>query len=82
MTRRRRDLTAAGAQALAEAQAATDQVRDVRALMCRIAEARRDAVLRANQGGASYGTIAKALGISPGNVQQIVIAARRKGGAG
>lgn len=78
---RRRELTPDGAAALAEAQAATDEVRDVRVLMCRIAAARRDAVLRANEGGASYGTIARALGISPGNVQQIVLAARRSGGA-
>lgn len=42
----------------------------------RIAINRRDAVLRANHGGASYATIASALGISPGNVQQIVAAAR------
>ena len=78
---RRKELTPHGADALAEAQAVTDQVRDARALMCTLAAARRDAVLRANQGGASYGVIARTLGISVGNVQQIVISARRAGGA-
>ena len=82
MTGRRRHLTPDAADALAEAQAATDQVRDVRCLMNQIAAARRQAVLRANAAGASYGTIATALGISAGNVQQIVNAARSAHGAG
>jgi DNA-directed RNA polymerase specialized sigma24 family protein len=44
--------------------------------MVRLAAARRDAVLRASLGGASYAVIARALGISHANVQSLVAAAR------
>lgn len=45
-----------------------------------LAEARRAAVLRAHDAGASYGVIAGELGISRDQVQQIVAAAREDKG--
>lgn len=72
----RRTVTPDGREALAEARAATDLVRDARAAVASHDARRRDAVLRANLGGASYRVIAQTLGVSVGNVQQLVIAAR------
>ena len=77
-----RPLTAAGAEALDDARAATDLVRDARDQVTRHARERRQAVLRANTAGASYRTIARALGVRVGNVQQLVGAARADDAAG
>ncbi len=72
----RREITPQGLRALAEAHGLTDQVRAARACVDRLAAARRAAVLRAHDGGASYGVIASELGISRDHVQQLVSAAR------
>jgi DNA-directed RNA polymerase specialized sigma24 family protein len=79
---RRRALTPEGREALDEARAATDLVRDARSAVTEHARRRRAAVLRANRHGASYRVIADALGVTVGNVQQIVVAARRDDPAG
>ena len=71
-----RTLTAQGAEALDEARAATDLVREARRQVIDLADQRRRAVLAANAGGASYRVIAQALGISVAGVQQLMIAAR------
>lgn len=73
----RRVLTPEGREALEEARVASDMARDAREQAAVCAERRRRAVLAANLGGASYRTIAGALGTSVGNVQQLIIAARR-----
>jgi DNA-directed RNA polymerase specialized sigma24 family protein len=80
VTRRRRAVTPEGRDALAEARAVTDQVRDARSLMAGLAAARRAAVLRANRGGASYGVIAAELGISHASAQQLVNAGKAQEG--
>ena len=72
----RRAITPQGLRALAEAHALTDDMRAARACADRLADARRAAVLRAHDAGASYGVIAGELGISRDQVQQIVAAAR------
>ncbi|GAC1439365.1 MAG: hypothetical protein NVSMB55_00590 [Mycobacteriales bacterium] len=59
-------------EALAEARAASDLLRDARLQVRMWAERRRRAVLDANRGGASYGTIAASLGVSHASVQQLV----------
>lgn len=74
---RRRPVTPAGQEALAEALAATDLVLDARAQVHRYADVRRRAVLKANRNGASYGTIAAHLGISVPGAQQLVNAAKK-----
>ncbi len=64
--------------ALAEAAASTDIGRDARLRMQSHAEDRRRAVLRASRSGASYRRIACELGVSAGNVQQLIALAREK----
>ena len=78
----RRVLTPQGAEALDEAKATTDLVHEARRQVLDLAGRRRRAVLAANTGGASYRTIAAALGTSVANVQQLMIAARRDLAAG
>ena len=72
----RRTLSAQGAEALDEARATTDLVHEARRQVIDLADRRRQAVLAANTGGASYRVIARALGISVAGVQQLMIAAR------
>jgi len=72
----RREITPQGLRALTEAHGLTDQLRAARACTDRLAAARRAAVMRAHDGGLSYGAIASELGISRDNVQQLVNAAR------
>lgn len=62
--------------ALADALAAGDLVHDAREQMTVHADLRRRAVLRASRAGASHRRIAAALGVSPGNVGQLVEQAR------
>lgn len=66
--------------ALDAARLLTAQVREARDLMCRLAAQRREAVLLASREGASPGLIARTLGISPGNAQQLLAAARHDQG--
>lgn len=65
-------------EALTDAVAATDLVRDAHLRMQAHADDRRRAVLRASRAGASYRRIACELGVSVGNVQQLVTLAREK----
>ena len=75
----RRTPTGEALDALAEARVVTGLIRDSRTHARHLADRRRRLVLAANLGGASYGAIATALGISVGNVQQLVNAARTDG---
>lgn len=63
--------------ALADAAALTDLVRDARGEMVRYIGGRRRAVLAAHQGGLSIRRIAASLGVSIGAVQNIIADAAR-----
>lgn len=69
-------MTPLGEQALDEARLATDLVHEARREVLDLAGRRRRAVLAANEGGASYRVIARALGVSVAAVQQLMAAAR------
>ncbi len=69
--------TSEGRDALAEARAASDLVRDHRQQAAAAAERRFLAVMEANNNGASYRVLADALDVSIGMVQQWMAAARR-----
>jgi len=70
-------LTEGGREALADARAAADLVRDHRDRARAHAGERARAVRRANENGASYRVIAESLDVSLGMVQQFMAAASR-----
>lgn len=74
---KRLTLTPEGRDALAEARAASDLVRDHRQQAATAAERRFLAVMEANSNGASYRVLADVLDVSIGMVQQWMAAARR-----
>ncbi len=74
---KRLTLTPEGRDALAEARAASDLVRDHRQQAAAAAERRFLAVMETNAEGASYRVLADALDVSIGMVQQWMAAARR-----
>ena len=79
---KRGTLTPDGREALAEARAAYDLVRDHRQQAAVAARRRSLAVMRANANGASYRVLAEGLDVSIGMIQQWMAAARRHVEAG
>lgn len=65
-------------EALADAVAATDLVRDAREEMQAHADRRRAAILAASRAGVPQRRIALELGVSPGNISALVDSARQR----
>lgn len=74
---KRATITPEGRDALAEAQVASDLVREHRQQAAAAAQWRFLAVMEANKHGASYRVLADALDVSLGMIQQWMAAARR-----
>lgn len=77
MSRTPRLITPEGREAIEDAKAAGDLVRDARRTVFRLAERRRAAVVRARRAGVPYRRLADELGVSVGSIQQLVSRATR-----